>query len=302
MINPSVKETKVPCLEKNISTSDKVPSTKVQGSQKEANKYICPYKECHSESKNAQSIKVHLALVHYKKLIQAEFPNWKKQKCDECDKSFGQMTAYYLHMANHKKFQYMNLPPSSMVSKDANMDNSFKHIEIVRKNSGVSASSRHQTVSKASAAQSSPSTIVKAVEPGIKVAGKKSNNSDGISYSGAKITGIDSVEKTSATRSKSIPEKIASKGSSYSTRSMGVNSPSVSTGGLAGRSAPPGPPGPPTSIIRSSSQDNVRILSQKTSVGPNSQRRLSAPYSIVTKRTSSLDRPAPKDAKKARGS
>ena len=52
-------------------------------------KYVCPYEDCQSESKNAQSIKIHLALVHYKKTIQAEFPNWKKQKCDECDRSIG---------------------------------------------------------------------------------------------------------------------------------------------------------------------------------------------------------------------
>ena len=52
-------------------------------------KYVCPYEDCQSESKNAQSIKIHLALVHYKKTIQAEFPNWKKQKCEECDRSIG---------------------------------------------------------------------------------------------------------------------------------------------------------------------------------------------------------------------
>ena len=52
-------------------------------------KYVCPFEDCQSESKNAQSIKIHLALVHYKKTIQAEFPNWKKQKCEECDRSIG---------------------------------------------------------------------------------------------------------------------------------------------------------------------------------------------------------------------
>ena len=74
-------------------------------------RYLCPYSECQSESKNAQSIKVHLALVHYKKTIQAEFPDWKKQKCESCDKIFGQMTAYYLHMANHKKYKFMDCSP-----------------------------------------------------------------------------------------------------------------------------------------------------------------------------------------------
>ena len=77
--------------------------------QPQPEKYLCPYRECQSESKNAQSIKVHLALVHYKKTIQAEFPNWAKQKCEMCDKIFGQMTAYYLHMANHRKYKYMDL-------------------------------------------------------------------------------------------------------------------------------------------------------------------------------------------------
>ena len=56
----------------------------------DSDKFVCPYEDCQSESKNAQSIKIHLALVHYKKTIQAEFPNWKKQKCDECDRSIGE--------------------------------------------------------------------------------------------------------------------------------------------------------------------------------------------------------------------
>lgn len=80
----------------------------------DTDRYMCPYEDCQSESKNAQSIKIHLALVHYKKTIQAEFPNWKKQKCEECDRSIGQMTAYYLHMANHKKYKYMDLSPDQL--------------------------------------------------------------------------------------------------------------------------------------------------------------------------------------------
>jgi len=88
----------------------------------ENDKYVCPYHDCQSESKSAQSIKIHLALVHYKKTIQAEFPNWKKQKCDECDRSIGQMTAYYLHMANHKKYKYMDLTPDQLrASKSQNV-------------------------------------------------------------------------------------------------------------------------------------------------------------------------------------
>ena len=82
-------------------------------------KFVCPYEDCQSESKNAQSIKIHLALVHYKKTIQAEFPNWKKQKCEECDRSIGQMTAYYLHMANHKKYKYMDLTPEQLKASNS---------------------------------------------------------------------------------------------------------------------------------------------------------------------------------------
>ena len=89
--------------------------------QPQPEKYLCPYRECQSESKNAQSIKVHLALVHYKKTIQAEFPNWAKQKCEMCDKIFGQMTAYYLHMANHRKYKYMDLSPDQF--RASNRDN-----------------------------------------------------------------------------------------------------------------------------------------------------------------------------------
>ena len=62
----------------------------------DTDKYVCPYEDCQSESKNAQSIKIHLALVHYKKTIQAEFPNWKKQKCEECDRSIGKSIFYVL--------------------------------------------------------------------------------------------------------------------------------------------------------------------------------------------------------------
>lgn len=80
----------------------------------ESDRFCCPFKDCRSESRSAQSIKVHLALVHYKKTIQAEFPNWRRQKCDQCDKSFGQMTAYYLHMANHKRYPFMDLPSEAM--------------------------------------------------------------------------------------------------------------------------------------------------------------------------------------------
>ena len=66
----------------------------------DSDKFVCPYEDCQSESKNAQSIKIHLALVHYKKTIQAEFPNWKKQKCDECDRSIGRLN-YLLFFSYH---------------------------------------------------------------------------------------------------------------------------------------------------------------------------------------------------------
>merc|ERR1719430_2865218 len=83
------------------------------GSEKRADKvevverFTCPFPDCSSESRTAQSIKVHLALVHYKKEIQADFPNWRTQKCEQCDRRFGQMTAYYLHMAQHKAYPHM---------------------------------------------------------------------------------------------------------------------------------------------------------------------------------------------------
>jgi len=87
---------------------------KIESSNNDNEKYYCPFKDCKSESKTSQSIKVHLALVHYKKTIQTDFPNWKRQKCDQCDKSFGQMTAYYLHMANHKRYPFMDLPGDAL--------------------------------------------------------------------------------------------------------------------------------------------------------------------------------------------
>ena len=33
---------------------------------------------------------------------QAEYPNWRTQKCEQCDRGFGQMTAYYLHMVGRR--------------------------------------------------------------------------------------------------------------------------------------------------------------------------------------------------------
>ena len=117
---------------KILSTASVKPSKSVDipeitlddDEKKSGEKYLCPYSDCQSESKNAQSIKVHLALVHYKKTIQAEFPNWKTQKCESCDKIFGQMTAYYLHMANHKKYKFMDFSPEDF--KASNRKNILK--------------------------------------------------------------------------------------------------------------------------------------------------------------------------------
>merc|ERR1719357_1521312 len=102
---PVISATRVP-----IEIDDE--EVEIIGSEKRAERVVeerfsCPFNDCSSESRSAQSIKVHLALVHYKKEIQADFPNWRTQKCEQCDRSFGQMTAYYLHMAQHKAYPYM---------------------------------------------------------------------------------------------------------------------------------------------------------------------------------------------------
>ena len=70
---------------------------------------------------------MHLALVHYKKAIQADYPNWRwdgpsilhpghpprprTQKCEACDRGFGQMTAYYLHMVRRHHHDARTLNP-----------------------------------------------------------------------------------------------------------------------------------------------------------------------------------------------
>ena len=58
-------------------------------------------------SSTSQSFKVHLARVHYKKEIQADFSNWRTQKCEQCDRSFSQMTAYYMNMANQTNSKFV---------------------------------------------------------------------------------------------------------------------------------------------------------------------------------------------------
>jgi len=107
---PVLSMTRVPEMS-SIQIDDE--EVEIIGSEKRADKvevverFTCPFPDCSSESRTAQSIKVHLALVHYKKEIQADFPNWRTQKCEQCDRSFGQMTAYYLHMAQHKAYPHM---------------------------------------------------------------------------------------------------------------------------------------------------------------------------------------------------
>ena len=107
---PVLSMTRVP-EKMSIEIDDE--EVEIIGSEERAEKvevverFTCPFPDCSSESRTAQSIKVHLALVHYKKEIQADFPNWRTQKCEQCDRSFGQMTAYYLHMAQHKAYPHM---------------------------------------------------------------------------------------------------------------------------------------------------------------------------------------------------
>ena len=158
MINPETKKSSNPSsgadLETKVAVDSEVkvpkvlptPSVKPSKSvditeitldddeKRSSERYLCPYSDCQSESKNAQSIKVHLALVHYKKTIQAEFPNWKTQKCESCDKIFGQMTAYYLHMANHKKYKFMDFSP-----EDFKASNRKNILSSPRTSTGTSA-------------------------------------------------------------------------------------------------------------------------------------------------------------------
>ena len=121
LLTPTVKKKSAPADVCEITIEDDESAA----APAETEKYLCPYQDCQSGSKNAQSIKVHLALVHYKKTIQAEFPNWKKQKCETCDKIFGQMTAYYLHMANHQQYKYMELAPEQF--RASNRDKLLLH-------------------------------------------------------------------------------------------------------------------------------------------------------------------------------
>ena len=287
----------------------------------ESERYVCPFKDCRSESKNAQSIKVHLALVHYKKSIQSEFPNWKKQKCDECEKSFGQMTAYYLHMANHKKYQYMDLPAHAMVHKD----DKFPTLEKSKQSTAFNSSSAHirgsslTSTSKLSTSTSitpsSTSNILRTSGAIIKpssLAHARSNsfvqssNTTQVNKPNSVTAGLS--RSKSFVQTKSQPQITSNKLQSLIARTTTGSKTNVgSSSATFGRPTPPGPPGPSSvSSTRSNSQNRSTgpvISSNKSStpLAPH-QRRLSAPYSVVTKRTSSVERPAAKDTKKTRGS
>ena len=107
---PVLSMTRVP-EKMSIEIDDE--EVEIIGSEERAEKvevverFTCPFPDCSSESRTAQSIKVHLALVHYKKEIQADFPNWRTQKCEQCDRSFSQMTAYYMNMANQTNSKFV---------------------------------------------------------------------------------------------------------------------------------------------------------------------------------------------------
>jgi len=306
--------------EKNNTSVEEVKNEEVE-------RYICPFNECQSESKNAQSIKVHLALVHYKKIIQSEFPNWKKQKCDECDKSFGQMTAYYLHMANHKKYQYMDLPAHAMKPKDdlktikkviqptpQKSSNSLS-TPMLRSSTPMSNSKSSSSTSTPTTGNNSPRTLGAITKPAntmptrsnsfvqSRIVNQFNRSNSGISYSAGLI------RSTSFVQTKSQPQTAINKLQSSIIRTpISKNSP-ISSTATFGRPAPPGPPGPATGSSSKSTNVFGRttgavITTTKKSSDPISthQRRLSAPYSVVHKRTSSVDsRPVSKENKK-RGS
>jgi len=310
-----------------IDTEIEKKNTTIEIKAEESERYVCPFKDCRSESKNAQSIKVHLALVHYKKSIQSEFPNWKKQKCDECEKSFGQMTAYYLHMANHKKYQYMDLPAHAMVPKDEKSATGDKSIQSsTTKAYNPSNSPYIRGRSLTSTSKSSPSTLTTpsstsnilrtsgAIIKPSSLAHARSNSFVQNSNAAQVIKPISLSAGLSRSKSfvqtKSQPQITSNKLQSLIARTATGSKTSIgSSAATFGRPTPPGPPGPSTvSSTRSNSLNSGTgpvISSNKkssTPLGPH-QRRLSAPYSVVTKRTSSMERPAAaKDTKKTRGS
>jgi len=310
-----------------LDSAETIGSTVAKNSEVE--RYVCPFTDCHSESKNVQSIKVHLALVHYKKLIQSEFPNWKKQKCDECDKSFGQMTAYYLHMANHKKFQYMDLPAHAMVHKETMPIKSAEtSITTTAKTTYSKRNPNNQAImSKPALSTKAPSTTTTVQRNKAEVIPSSTStthvrSSSHTQSSGGRVLatkGSDSVGP-SLTRSKSFiqPSKTPSH-SAFQSKSIAAGTQSSSRpragstyGTSFARTAPPGPPGPAISsatISRSNSfhkipsSTSATASNNKSTLITSNQRRLSAPYSVVTKRAGSKEGPlASKDSKKSRGS
>jgi len=310
-----------------LDSAETIGSTVAKNSEVE--RYVCPFTDCHSESKNVQSIKVHLALVHYKKLIQSEFPNWKKQKCDECDKSFGQMTAYYLHMANHKKFQYMDLPAHAMVHKETMPIKSAEtSITTTAKTTNSKRNPNNQAImSKPAVSTKASSTTTTVQRNKAEVIPSSTStthvrSSSHTQSSGGRVLatkGSDSVGP-SLTRSKSFiqPSKTPSH-SAFQSKSIAAGTQSSSRpragstyGTSFARTAPPGPPGPAISsatISRSNSfhkipsSTSATASNNKSTLITSNQRRLSAPYSVVTKRAGSKEGPlASKDSKKSRGS
>jgi len=310
--NPNDDDCEVIALDDSISEVKNTSTPEVHS--EEIERYVCPFKDCRSESKNAQSIKVHLALVHYKKTIQSEFPNWKKQKCDECDKSFGQMTAYYLHMANHKKYQYMDLPAHAMKPKDdqkkVNIEKVTQQVPLKPTNSPAIRSSAPMSITRSSSPQVAQSTRTNPTRTSGAII-KPANIMPPRSNSFVQSRTVNQASKSSsftAMRSKSfVQTKSQPQTPTTSKLQSLVRNPSSSGSTSSfGRPAPPGPPGPPTrsSNVFSRSSGPVISTNNKNQANPpvNHQRRLSAPYSVVHKRTNSVDKPASKDTKKTRGS
>ena len=242
------------------------------------------------------------------------------------------MTAYYLHMANHKKYQYMDLPAHAMIHKEiipvkstessitttAKSNNSKRNPTLKTSNQAIM--SKPAVITKAP-----PSTTNRNDAEIIPSSGTHVRSSSHTQSSGGRVMttkGPDSVGP-SLTRSKSFvqPNKslphsaFPSKPNPSATQSGGRSSIGGTFGSSLGRTAPPGPPGPGPSIssatiTRSNSFHKVpSSTSAATSYNKSTpitshQRRLSAPYSVVTtKRAGSKEGPlASKDSKKSRGS
>merc|ERR1719508_633836 len=128
-------------------------------------------------------------------------------------------------------------------------------------------------------------------------------SNSGISYSAGLI------RSTSFVQTKSQPQTAKNKLQSSIMRTPTSKNSPISSTATFGRPAPPGPPGPATGSSSKSTNvfgrttGAVITTTKKSSDAISThQRRLSAPYSVVHKRTSSVDsRPVSKEIKK-RGS